>query len=72
MKALEANNIDSDIIDFLRANPEIIHMGAMPPITDFYIPSRGKGKKYHLNIEASESFNDELRDFLRDAWGANL
>lgn len=72
LKALEKNNIDSDIIDYLRDNPEIIQSGAMPAITDFYIPSRGKGNKYHLNIEASEQFNDTLREFLRDAWGADL
>ena len=72
INALEKNNIDDDILDFLRANPEIIKMGAMPPITQFYIPSRGKGKKYSLNIENSEDYNDQLREFLREAWGADL
>ena len=70
--AIEKLNIDDDILDFLRANPEIIKMGAMPPITQFYIPSRGKGKKYSLNIENSEEYNEQLREFLREAWGADL
>lgn len=68
LKALERNNIDSDIINFLRSNPEIIKMGAMPNIKEFYIPSRGKGKKYSLNIENSEIWNQELREFLEEAW----
>ena len=72
MNALEKNNIDDDILDFLRANPEIIKMGAMPPITEFYVPSRGKGKKYHLNINSVRDYNEELREFLREAWGADL
>lgn len=72
LKALKANNISDDIIEFLRNNSEIIHQGAMPPITDFYVQSRGKGKKYTLNIEYSEAFEDVLREFLNNSWGANL
>lgn len=68
IEALRRNNIDSDIINFLENNKEIIKMGAMPNITEFYIPSRGKGKRYSLNIESSEVWNAELREFLEDAW----
>lgn len=68
IKALKRNNIDSDIVDYLENNAEIIKSGAVPFITDFYIPSRGKGKKYSLNIDNSETMNNELREFLEDAW----
>lgn len=69
LKALERNNISADIRDFLRSNPEIIKSGAVPYITAFYIPSRGKGKKYSLSIDTSEQMEETLREFLEDAWG---
>lgn len=69
LSALERNNVDRDIIDFLRSNKEIIKMGALMPITEFYVPSRQRGSKYHLNIDDSGFWNDTLREFLEDAWG---
>lgn len=69
LSALERNNVDRDIIDFLRDNKEIIKMGALMPITEFYVPSKQRGKKYHLNIDDSGFWNDSLREFLEDAWG---
>lgn len=69
LSALERNNVDRDIIDFLRGNKEIIKMGALMPITEFYVPSRQRGSKYHLNIDDSGFWNDTLREFLEDAWG---
>lgn len=72
LSALELNGISDDIIDFLRNNPHIVKMGALPPITDFYVPSKGKGKKYHLNIEQSDELEETLRDFLNETWDADL
>ena len=69
IKALEKNNISQDIRDFLRSNPDIIMTGGVPYITSFYIPSRGKGKRYGLNIENSEQLEQTLREHLEDAWG---
>ena len=72
LNALEKNGISDDIIEFLRNNTDIIKMGAMPNITDFYVPSKGKGEKYHLNLDNTEEMEEALRDFLRDSWGADL
>lgn len=72
LSALEKNGISSDIIEYLRNNMHIIKMGAMPPITDFYVPSKGKGKKYHLNLDNTEEMEESIRDFLRHSWGADL
>lgn len=69
LKALEKNNISKDIIDYLRANPDIIMTGGVPYITAFYVPSRGKGKRYSLNIENNEQLDETLREHLEESWG---
>ena len=72
ISALEKNGISKDIVDYLKAHKDIIKMGGMPPITEFYIPSKGKGSKYSLNISNSEDLEQTMRDDLNRLWGAGL
>lgn len=72
ISALEKNGISQDIIDYLKQHKDIIKMGGMPPITEFYIPSKGKGKKYTLNIEGSDVLEETIRHDLNRLWGAGL
>lgn len=70
LSALEKNGISQDIIDFLRKNPDIVKSGALPPITEFYEPSLGKGAKYSLNLDDSDYWEANIREFLIYAYDA--
>ena len=68
--SLISNGVSEDIVNWLDNNREIIDDGGLPLITDFYVPRKGHGVRYNLNIDNAENLENELRDILVNAYGA--
>lgn len=68
--ALISNGVSEDIIKYLDEHRDIIDTGGLPLITDFYVPKKGHGDKYSLNIDNMDDLEQELRTLLVNAYGA--
>lgn len=72
IKALKTMGFGNDVLNYLREHPDIVKSGALPPITVYYTPNESKTKHYSLNLDDSEAWELNIKEFLNDAYGANF
>lgn len=73
ISGLQKLGIDTNLIDMLQNNPQIILSNRLPKITEFYIPSDKKYRKryhedYYLSVQSKDRIEQDIEKEIKEHW----